>query len=338
MALTCFYRPRIPELNDMPGMACYINMQGDIIKQNEEFRVHYPHVFNINDVLNVQARTQVFDNKKWQGKMSNAINSCFYISSKHHNKGIIIIMLDVSVSFANEKRISFELTVQSKLLKRLYPSSFMQSLRSNHIQVDECARMHNSVSIIFADIVGFTSMSSTLNPRLVMKVVSNLFEKFDSLCLRFGAYKYETVGDCYVVACGLMDSYRDGSFDFCTCDESEDKCNSMNAVKFALNMFKESRNIYIPFTNTPITLRIGIHTGPIASGVISTSTPKLCLFGDTINTASRMETTGIPNAIQISDSTYKSIGEYQAFFKKRSSVEVKGKGTLDTWLHVFAEN
>lgn len=337
MALKCFSRPSIPELNDIPGMACYINMQGEIIKQNEDFKRHYPHVFKINDVLNVQTRIQVFDNKKWQGKMSNAINSCFYISSKHHNKGIIIVMMDVSLSFANEKRISFELTVQSKLLNRLYPSSFVQSLKSNY-KTEEYARMHNSVSIIFADIVGFTKMSSTLNPRTVMQVVSSLFEQFDTLCLRFGAYKYETVGDCYVVACGLMDSYRDGSFDYCTCDESEDKCNSMNAVKFALNMYKESRNIYIPFTDIPITLRIGIHTGPIASGVISTSTPKLCLFGDTINTASRMETTGIPNAIQISDSTYKSIGEYQAFFKKRLSVEVKGKGTLDTWVHVFDEN
>ena len=171
------------------------------------------------------------------------------------------------------------------------------------------------VTVLFADIVGFTTLSAELPPERIVALLNELFSRFDDLAGQFKLEKIKTIGDCYMIAGGLPEPRTD---------------HAEAVAGMALAMLEVVREFGAK-SGTELAVRIGIHTGPVVAGVIGKRKFIYDLWGDTVNTASRMESHGMPNAIQLSDATHRAlVGKYQ--MRERGTIEVKGKGAMRTWL------
>jgi class 3 adenylate cyclase len=171
------------------------------------------------------------------------------------------------------------------------------------------------VSVLFADIVGFTRMSSRLPPEKIVDVLNDLFCKFDDLAGRLGLEKIKTIGDCYMVAGGLPEPRAD---------------HAEAVAEMALEMLDIVTELATR-TGEAISVRIGMHSGPVVAGVIGKRKFIYDLWGDTVNIASRMESHGIPGAIQLSGAARRLLdGKYR--LRLRGMIDVKGKGAMETWL------
>jgi class 3 adenylate cyclase len=171
------------------------------------------------------------------------------------------------------------------------------------------------VTVLFADIVDFTSRSQQSSPDQVVATLNQLFSAFDRLARQLGLEKIKTIGDAYMLAGGLPTPRPD---------------HAGAVAEMALAMAAEVAG-RADANGQPLQLRIGIDTGPVAAGVIGTSKFAYDLWGDTVNTASRMQTHGLPGCIQVTDRTYRRLRDRYRF-QRRGLVEVKGKGEMVTWL------
>ena len=170
------------------------------------------------------------------------------------------------------------------------------------------------VTVLFADLVDFTRSSDQSSPERVVQVLDDLFTAFDRLARRYGLEKIKTVGDAYMVAGGLPDPQPD---------------HAEAVAEMALAMRQEAAGHADPH-GRPLQLRIGIDSGPVVAGVIGRDKFSYDLWGDTVNTASRMESTGTAGCIQVTDRTQRRLqGGYR--FQRRGPTPVKGKGELLTW-------
>ena len=197
------------------------------------------------------------------------------------------------------------------------------------------AQMHHEVTILFTDIVGFTAMSQTVASQQVMEFLHELFVRFDDLVGRDSLlWKVETIGDAFMVASGL-EGVRTRSRQTANSDPSSTGsclCPATAAVLFGKSALAEARTLTMP-NSMQCQIRAGVHTGDVCSGVVGTRMPRYCLFGDTVNTASRMESTSVPGRMQISEATYALVcGDDDFCWDERGYVEVKGKGKLKTYL------
>jgi class 3 adenylate cyclase len=171
------------------------------------------------------------------------------------------------------------------------------------------------VTVLFADIVGFTTMSAKLEPGRVVAMLNELFCSFDDLADQLGLEKIKTIGDCYMVAGGLPAPRHDHA----------DAVASMGfAMLRAVREFNARRG-------ESLAIRVGIHSGPVVAGVIGKRKFVYDMWGDTVNTASRMESHGVPNAIHITDDCRRQLGN-KFHFTSRGTMEIKGKGAMETWL------
>ncbi|WZN62377.1 guanylate cyclase [Chloropicon roscoffensis] len=200
------------------------------------------------------------------------------------------------------------------------------------------AQMHQEVTILFTDIVGFTSMSQTVAPQQVMEFLHELFVRFDDLVDRDSLlWKVETIGDAFMVASGLEGvrtrSRQSAISDPSSIGSSVCLCPATAAVLFGKSALAAARTLTMP-NSMQCQIRAGVHTGDVCSGVVGTRMPRYCLFGDTVNTASRMESSGVPGRMQISEATHALVcGDDSDFcWDERGYVEVKGKGKLKTYL------
>ena len=130
------------------------------------------------------------------------------------------------------------------------------------------------VTILFADIVGFTSMSKEVDPAEVMHFLNTLYSRYDQLLDEWGVYKVETVGDCYVVAGGLIELDEDG---FGCVVHADTGAHAQKVFGFAKAMVAEAQQVLMPHNQQPVLLRVGLHSGPIVSGIVGTRMPKFCL-------------------------------------------------------------
>lgn len=204
-----------------------------------------------------------------------------------------------------------------KLLLNILPGSIAERLK----RVEWVIADHfENVSVLFADMVGFTRMASQISPTELILKLNSIFSEFDQLTERYGLEKIKTIGDGYMVASGLPTPRKD---------------HADAIVEMAVAM-QETMNNINKNTRENLKLRIGINTGPVVAGVIGIKKFSYDLWGDTVNTASRMEKYGIPGCIQITEATYSQLSN-QHLFKEREVIDIKGKGKMKTFLLNFPD-
>ncbi|XP_071098893.1 atrial natriuretic peptide receptor 1-like [Haliotis cracherodii] len=220
-----------------------------------------------------------------------------------------------------EERTSDYLEEKKKaedLLYMMLPKSVAQALvRGESV----AAEAYEQVTIYFSDICGFTALSAASTPMQVIDLLNDLYTTFDSIIENFDVYKVETIGDAYMVVSGLP--VRNGNIH--AREIARMSLSLLNAVlSFKIRHRPEHR----------MKLRIGIHSGSVCAGVVGHKMPRYCLFGDTVNTASRMESNGLPLKIHVSPQTKEALEAFDTFdLELRGEVEMKGKGSVTTyWL------
>jgi class 3 adenylate cyclase len=196
-----------------------------------------------------------------------------------------------------------------RLLLNVLPAPIAERLKGGESLIADGAP---EVGVLFADIAGFTPMSEAMAPEDIVRLLNEVFTAFDGLAATHRLEKIKTIGDAYMVASGLL---------------GPGEHHAEDLALMALEMQREMRRF------GPLKLRIGIDIGPVVAGVIRRSKFIYDLWGDTVNTASRMEAHGIPGRIQVTERAYARLAE--AFeFEDRGTVEFKGKGPLRTYLLV----
>jgi len=179
-----------------------------------------------------------------------------------------------------------------------------QHIIANHIE---------SVSILFADVVNFTPMSAQMSPQELVELLNEVFSYFDTLVEKYDLEKIKTIGDCYMVAAGVPQPRAD------------------HATALA-NMALEMRSFTTGqmFQGRQLSFRIGINSGPVVAGIIGQKKFSYDLWGDTVNTASRMESHSSGSGIQITEDTYELIKD-EFICEPRGVITVKGKGEMKAW-------
>ncbi|XP_076094871.1 uncharacterized protein LOC143065280 [Mytilus galloprovincialis] len=222
-----------------------------------------------------------------------------------------LTLVDKTKELTNEKERT------DGLLYQMVPKQVANRLKR---QKKVEAEYFKTVTICFSDVHGFDRITVELTPMEIVKLLNSLHSTVDNILDDFDAYKVETINDCYMVASGLPQRNKDR--------------HASEIANFALKMLNTVSEMKFCSGHRSIELRIGINSGPCMAGIVGSMMPRYCLFGDTVNTASRMKAYSSPNKIHISTSTYLLLSKLKKFqMKKRGSVSVKGKGNMITyWL------
>ena len=199
-----------------------------------------------------------------------------------------------------------------KLLHNIMPKSIAEKLKNN---IKTISMDNPEISVLFADIVSFTEMSEKISSEKIVGFLNDMFSQFDDLTETYGVEKIKTIGDSYMVVSGMPVQKED---------------HALTLFNLAKEMIKISAQ-FKDHNGNPIKLRIGINSGPAISGVIGKSKFAFDVWGDTINTAARLESYGTPDCIHMSKNTFDLVN-YKDSNIKRKTIQIRGKGLMDTVL------
>ncbi len=208
-----------------------------------------------------------------------------------------------------EHDLEVERERSEKLLLNILPAPIASRLKKGEKVI---ADQFDEATVLFVDIANFTPLASTMPPYELVDMLNGIFSSFDSIVEKHGLEKIKTMGDAYMAVGGLP---------ITTCDHAKAVANA------ALDILEE----FPKLIDHRLQLRIGIHSGPVVAGVIGKNKFNYDLWGDTVNIASRMQSHGKPNSIQVSAKTYEYLKD--AFeLKPRGEIEIKGKGAMQTYI------
>jgi class 3 adenylate cyclase len=212
------------------------------------------------------------------------------------------------------KELSAEKQTSERLLLNVLPAPIAERLKAGE---DTIVDRFEAVTVLFADIVGFTSLSSKVPPEQLVGMLNELFSAFDKLAEKHGLEKIKTIGDAYMVVAGIPMPIA----------------NHAHAIAhMALDMLIVIED-FAKKHESDLTCRVGVHTGPVVAGVIGQKKFIYDLWGDTVNTASRMESHGVPGRIHVTATTYALLSDTFEL-EPRDPIEIKGKGRMQTYLIV----
>ncbi|XP_025163076.1 retinal guanylyl cyclase 2 isoform X2 [Harpegnathos saltator] len=274
-----------------------INIMRQCWAEAEEMRPDFDDVHDLFKKLN-------------HGRKVNFVDTIFQMLEKYSNN------LEELIRERTEQ-LDMEKKKTEQLLNRMLPSSVAEKLKLG-MPVDP--EEFREVTIYFSDIVGFTTISARSTPFQVVDLLNDLYTCFDDTINAYTVYKVETIGDAYMVVGGCPVRIPD---------------HASQVATMALDLLHQSGKFKLKhLPDTPLRLRIGLHTGPCCAGVVGLTMPRYCLFGDTVNTASRMESTGAPWRIHLSQATRDRLTQVGGYhIEYRGPTDVKGKGKMPTyWL------
>jgi PAS domain S-box-containing protein len=227
--------------------------------------------------------------------------------------GILGVLEDITARKVAEEK-------SERLLLNILPAPIAEQLKQNPNPDPQLglviAEQFEAATILFADIVGFTPLSSRMPATELVNLLNHIFSAFDRLAERHGVEKIKTIGDAYMAVGGVPVPSND---------------HAIGIANMALDM-QQIITCFQPDIGQPINIRIGIHTGPVVAGVIGVKKFSYDLWGDTVNVASRMESSGEPGKIQVTATTYERLKD-RFLFEERGTIDVKGKGSMTTyWL------
>jgi class 3 adenylate cyclase len=224
---------------------------------------------------------------------------------------LLTAVLLLGEAVRGRRALAVEQDRSERLLLNVLPAPIAARLKQGEAVI---ADRFQEVTVLFVDLVDFTQSSDHSTPERVVQVLDDLFTAFDRLAERHGLEKIKTIGDAYMAVGGLPEPRPD---------------HAQAVAEMALALREETSRHQDP-SGQPLTLRIGIDTGPVVAGVIGTTKFSYDLWGDTVNTASRMESQGVVGCIQVTERTYRRLRDGYRF-ERRGPIQVKGKGELVTW-------
>jgi class 3 adenylate cyclase len=231
----------------------------------------------------------------------------FFVLNISGVSGVIFLLMRYFVAGQAEAQMRSD-----RLLLNILPRPIAERLKRDASAIAEA---YAEVTVLFADIVDFTRLSAGITPRQLVDLLNDVFSEFDRLAEQHGLEKIKTIGDAYMVVGGLPALRPD---------------HAEAVAEMALEMQRALEGCAMR-AGTPLALRIGIHSGPVVAGVIGKKKFIYDLWGDTVNTASRMESHGLPDAIQVSEATYERLRD-RYLFRERGVIPIKSKGEMTTYL------
>ncbi|MEQ2300715.1 Retinal guanylyl cyclase 2 [Ameca splendens] len=250
--------------------------------------------------------------KSSKGKKTNIIDSMLRMLEQYSSN------LEDLIRERTEE-LEMERQKTDQLVAQMLPKSVAQALKLGKPVEPE---HFSEVTLYFSDIVGFTTISALSDPIEVVDLLNDLYTLFDAIIPLHDVYKVETIGDAYMVASGVP-----------TRNGSRHAAEMANMSLDILSLIGSFKTRHMP--DLKIRIRIGLHSGPVVAGVVGLTMPRYCLFGDTVNTTSRMESTGLPYRIHVNQSTVDILNNLKMGYKIqiRGLTELKGKGIETTyWL------
>jgi class 3 adenylate cyclase len=226
---------------------------------------------------------------------------------------LLAIIIGIILVFYLQKRksnriITSEKAKSDKLLHNILPAKVVKELKENGSSIPE--NFHD-VSVFFSDFVGFTELSSKVKPEVLINELNEIFSTFDDIMESHQCERIKTIGDAYLAVCGLPEN-------------NPDHVRNILSASLEIVDWLEKRN---QGTSIKWQIRIGVHTGNLIGGIVGTKKYIYDVFGDTINTASRMESNSLAGKINVSDKT-RQFADQHFIFSERPTVEVKGKGKM----------
>jgi class 3 adenylate cyclase len=200
------------------------------------------------------------------------------------------------------------------LLLNVLPARIVARLDAGETHI---ADRHDLVAVVMTDLVGFTPSAAQMSAAELVNELNDLFTRFDDVCAARGVEKIKTIGDAYMAVAGLDRDDNAGSGE-----------SVAAAANVAIDMFKE-----LARSGSPWQMRVGIHAGPVVAGVIGTRKFAYDVWGDTVNVASRLESTSLPGRIQVSEPVADALAK-DFVLERRGRIELKGKGETQTWFLV----
>jgi guanylate cyclase len=199
------------------------------------------------------------------------------------------------------------------LLYSMIPKSVADRLRTGKSPLSTCESF-DAVTIMFSELVGFNS-STVQDAMELVSTMNAVFSCFDSLMDKFDVYKVETVGQIYMAVSGAPE---------------KTPTHAQNVCDVSVCMMQHVKRLKIP-SGTKVDIRIGIHSGPVVAGIVGIKVPRYCFFGDTVNTASRMQSTSSPGMVHISRQTKDHLPKDRYVVENRGLIKLKGKGEVQTF-------